>query len=185
MKSVYDFKAENAKGAEVSLADYKGKVLLIVNTATQCGFTPQYDVLQDMYEKYKGEGFEILDFPCNQFGNQAPGSNDEIGSFCDMHYGITFPRFSKIEVNGENAIPLYKYLVEEKGFEGFSPESKMTPVLEEMLSKRNPNYKNEPDIKWNFTKFLVNREGRVLERFEPTEDMGFVEDRIAELIELK
>lgn len=102
-----------------------------------------------------------------------------------MHYGITFPRFSKIEVNGENAIPLYKYLVEEKGFEGFSPESKMTPVLEKKLSELNPNYRNEPDIKWNFTKFLVNREGRVLERFEPTEDLGFVEDRIAELIELK
>ncbi len=185
MKSIYDFNAEDTKGAEVSLADYKGKVLLIVNTATQCGFTPQYDVLQDLYEKYQGEGFEILDFPCNQFGNQAPGSNEEIGSFCDMHYGITFPRFSKIEVNGENAIPLYKYLVEEKGFEGFSPESKMTPVLEKKLSELNPNYRNEPDIKWNFTKFLVNREGRVLERFEPTEDLGFVEDRIAELIELK
>ena len=181
-KKVYDFMVEDIKGDEVSLSEYEGKILLIVNTATQCGFTPQYDILQDLYEKYQGGGLEILDFPCNQFGNQAPGSNEEIAAFCDVHYGITFPRFTKINVNGEHAIPLYRYLVEEKGFEGFSPESNMTPILEDVLEKSNPNYKNEPDIKWNFTKFLINREGHVVERFEPTEDMGYVEDRIAQLL---
>ncbi|NLL76497.1 MAG: glutathione peroxidase [Clostridiales bacterium] len=183
MKNVYDFSVEDIRGAEVSLDQYKGKVLLIVNTATQCGFTPQYDILQDLYEKHQGEGFEILDFPCNQFGNQAPGSNEEIASFCDMHYGITFPRFSKVDVNGENAIPLYKYLIEQKCFQGFNPENEMTPRLEGVLLKTNPNYKNEPDIKWNFTKFLIDREGRVLERFEPTEDMSYVEEKIAEALQ--
>ena len=181
--SIYDFKVKDRYGDEVPLSDYEGKVLLIVNTATQCGFTPQYDNLQDLYEKYNAMGLEILDFPCNQFGNQAPGSDDEIHSFCESNYGVTFPVFSKIEVNGENAHPLYKYLTSQKGFAGFDEYHKLTPVLEKMLSEEDPDYKNKPSIKWNFTKFLVDRKGNVVERFEPTEDLFIVEDRIKDLLQ--
>lgn len=179
---IYDYQITNKLGETVSLKDYEGKVMLIVNTATECGFTPQYDELQDLYEKLESQGFVILDFPCNQFGNQAPGTDEEILSFCDARFGITFPQFAKVDVLGENAIGLYQYLTSEKGFEGFDPEHEMTPILEDVLSKIHPNYKNEPDIKWNFTKFLVDREGNVVERFEPMEDMGYIEDRIKELL---
>lgn len=180
--SIYDFKAKNRQGEEISLSQYEGKVLLIVNTATQCGFTPQYDALQDLYEKYKDEGFVILDFPCNQFGNQAPGTDDEIYSFCDANYGVSFPIFSKIDVNGENAHPLYKYLVGQKGFAGFDEGHKLTQILDDMLSKEDPDYKNKSSIKWNFTKFLIDRKGNVVERFEPTEDLFIVEDKVKALI---
>ena len=180
--NVYDFKAITRKGDEVSLSDYKGDVLLIINSATQCGFTPQYDALQDLYEKYAGEGLVILDFPCNQFGNQAPGSDEEIHTFCDSNYGITFPIFSKIEVNGENAHPLYKYLVSEKGFAGFDPAHPIASKLSEILSAADSDFANKPSIKWNFTKFLIDREGNVVERFEPTEDLFIVEDKIKELL---
>lgn len=180
--SIYDFEVRTVEGNKISLGEFRGKVVLIVNSATQCGFTPQYDKLQDMYEKYAKEGFVILDFPCNQFGKQAPGSDEEIVSFCDARFGITFPQFSKIDVNGENAIPLYHYLVKEKGFKGFDPEEEMTSVLEGVLRKINPNYVNEPDIKWNFTKFLVDRDGNVVERFEPMEHMDVVEDKMRELL---
>lgn len=142
--SVYDFKVKAMDGSEVSLADYKGKVLLIVNTATGCGFTPQYDGLQDLYDKYKDQGFEILDFPCNQFLQQAPGSEEEIHSFCTGRYGITFPQFAKIEVNGKNEDPLYTFLKKEKG--GICSSN----------------------IKWNFTKFLIAKDGTVKARFAPT-----------------
>lgn len=180
--NIYDFTAKNKYGETIALSEYEGKVLLIVNSATQCGFTPQYDTLQDLYEKYAEEDFVILDFPCNQFGNQAPGTDDEIYTFCDSNYGITFPIFSKIEVNGENAHPLYKYLVSQKGFTGFDEAHPLTTVLDKMLSEADPDYKNKPSIKWNFTKFLIDRDGNVVQRFEPTEDMFAVEDRIKELL---
>ncbi|MBH1940656.1 glutathione peroxidase [Mobilitalea sibirica] len=180
--NIYDFKAKDRSGNEVSLSEYEGNVVLIVNSATQCGFTPQYDDLQDLYEKYANDGFVILDFPCNQFGNQAPGSIDEIYSFCDSNYGVTFPIFSKIEVNGENAHPLYKYLVNAKGFSGFHEEHPLTSVLDKMLSEADSDYKSKPDIKWNFTKFLIDRNGNLVERFEPTEDMYVVEEKIKELL---
>jgi glutathione peroxidase len=180
--AVYDFKVNNYKDEEVGLDEYKGKVLLIVNTATKCGFTPQYDELQDLYEKYKNQGFEILDFPCNQFGAQAPGSNEEIHSFCDAKFGITFPMFSKIEVNGEGAHPLYKYLVEQKGFNGFDEGHELTSVLNEMLGKEDPDFAKKPSIKWNFTKFLVDREGKVVARFEPTDNLGIVDEKVRELL---
>lgn len=180
--NVYDFSVTNRSGNEVSLSVYKGEVLLIVNTATQCGFTPQYDALQDLYKKYVNEGLVILDFPCNQFGNQAPGTNDEIYSFCETNYGVSFPIFSKIEVNGDNAHPLYKYLKSQKGFAGFDENHKLTPVLEDKLSEEDPDYKNNPDIKWNFTKFLIDRNGNVVERFEPTEDIYIVETKVKELL---
>jgi glutathione peroxidase len=180
--AVYDFKVNNYKEEEVGLDKYKGKVLLIVNTATKCGFTPQYDELQDLYEKYKDQGLEILDFPCNQFGAQAPGSNEEIHSFCDAKFGITFPMFSKIEVNGEDAHPLYKYLVEQKGFNGFDEGHELTSVLNEMLGKADPDFAKKPSIKWNFTKFLVDREGKVVARFEPTDNLGIVDEKVRELL---
>lgn len=180
--NVYDFKAENLRGEEVDLKKYEGKVLLIVNSATECGFTPQYDDLQTLYEKYGNQGFDVLEFPCNQFGNQAPGTDEEIASFCDARFGLKFSRFSKIEVNGEDALPLYQYLKSEKGFAGFDSEHPLTPVLEGILEKANPNFRNEPDIKWNFTKFLIDREGHVVERFEPTKDMAVVEEAIRKLL---
>lgn len=180
--SVYDFAVKTRDGGMKSLSDYEGKVLLIVNTATVCGFTPQYPGLQEMYEKYAPEGFEILDFPCNQFGNQAPGEDEEIHAFCTGRFGVTFPQFSKIDVKGEDAIPLYRYLVSQKGFAGFDPGHEKTPVLEERLARVNPNFKNEPDIKWNFTKFLVDRKGEVAARFEPTRDLSDVEAAVKALL---
>ncbi len=178
----YDFEAQDKMGVAVKMDEYEGRVILVVNTATECGFTPQYDDLQDLYEKYQDSGLEILDFPCNQFGNQAPGSNEEIASFCDSRYGITFPQFSKIDVNGENALSLFKFLQNEKGFEGFNPEHPLTPIVESMVERNHPNYKNEPDIKWNFTKFLVDRSGNVVARFEPTEDIEKIENAVSELL---
>ena len=156
--TLYDFKVKDAKGNEVDLADYKGKVLLIVNTATGCGFTPQYEGLQNLYKKYKDQGFEILDFPCNQFGNQAPGTEEEIVTFCKGRFGVTFKQFSKIEVNGENEAPLYTWLKKQKGG---------------VLSAK---------IKWNFTKFLVDRDGNVVDRFAPTVTPEKLESKVKELL---
>lgn len=156
--SIYDFSVKDTKGNDISLEQYKGKVLLIVNTATACGFTPQYKELQDLYLKYKDKGFEILDFPCNQFGKQAPGSNEEIASFCEIKYKTTFRTFAKIDVNGKNADPLYVYLKQqEKGFLGEA-------------------------IKWNFTKFLIDKEGYVVDRYAPITRPSKIEDQIAELL---
>ena len=180
--NIYDFKVKDVKEEEVSLEKYKGKIVLIINSATKCGFTPQYDELQDLYKKYKDKDFIILDFPCNQFGNQAPGSNEEILSFCDTKFGITFPMFSKIEVNGDNADPLFKYLKSQKGFAGFDEDHKLTPVLKNMLSEADPDYEKDPSIKWNFTKFLIDRSGNVIERFEPTKPLSVVEEKIKELL---
>lgn len=178
----YDYEAENVMGDIVSMSEYKGKVVLVVNTATECGFTPHYDDLQDLYEKYQQEGLEILDFPCNQFGNQAPGTNEEIVSFCDSHFGITFPHFAKIDVNGENALPLYKFLQKEKKFEGFDENHPLFSILDSMLERSNPNYRETNEIKWNFTKFLLDHEGNVVSRFEPTESIDVIEDKIRELL---
>lgn len=180
--NIYDFHTTRANGEEIALSEYKNKVLLIINSATECGFTPQYDYLQDLYEKYSEQDFVILDFPCNQFGKQAPGSNDEIASFCQSRYGVKFPIFSKIDVNGENADPIFEYLKSEKGFEGFDQEHPLSEILTSMLSRENPDYADLPDIKWNFTKFLIDREGKVVARFEPTKDMFYVEEKVKELL---
>lgn len=166
--SIYDFTVKDNKGNDVSVAQYKGKVLLIVNTATACGFTPQYTELEALYEAYAGKGLEILDFPCNQFGAQAPGTDEEIQSFCTLNFGTKFPRFKKIDVNGENEQPLYTYLKAQKGFAGFDPEHPLTKILHDMFSKADPDYAQKPDVKWNFTKFLVDQQGKVVARFEPT-----------------
>ncbi len=182
MSTVYDFKVLDKKGVEVSLSDYKGKVLLVVNTATACGFTPQYEELEAIYGRLKDKGFEVLDIPCNQFGNQAPGSDEEISEFCTVKFGVDFPQFKKSDVNGDNELPLYTWLKSEKGFAGFDKGHKLTPILEEMFDKSGADWRNSSDIKWNFTKFLIDREGKVVARFEPTHDMADVEAQVAALL---
>ena len=157
--SIYDYKVKDMKGNEVSLEQYEGKVLLIVNTATGCGFTPQYEALEKMYETYRDRGFEILDFPCNQFLGQAPGTNEEIHSFCTLKYNVAFPQFAKIDVNGKNEDPLYTFLKKQQKGSGLSSK-----------------------IKWNFTKFLVDREGNVVARFAPADKPEAFEARVAELV---
>ena len=174
-QSIYDFKVKDDAGQEVSLSDYKGKVLLIVNTATRCGFTPQYKELEALYEKYRSEGLEILDFPCNQFGQQAPGTIQEIHQFCSANFDIQFPQFDKIEVNGVNEHPLYTWLKTQKGFDGFDVNDQRGKFMDEMLRKQDADYDKKSDIKWNFTKFLVSRDGRVLKRYEPTDQMTDIE----------
>ena len=176
--TVYQFTVKGRAGEQFSLADCKGKVLLIVNTATRCGFTPQYDGLEAMYERLKDRGFELLDFPCNQFGAQAPGTEEEIHSFCVLNYKTAFPQFAKVEVNGENAEPLFKFLVANTSFEGFPPDGKIAPILEKMLGEADPDYAKKPSIKWNFTKFLIGRDGRIIRRFEPTAPLSEVEAAI-------
>ena len=177
---IYDFKVMDRKGNEVSLSEFKGKVLLIVNTATGCGFTPQYKGLEELYQKYHDKGLEILDFPCDQFGHQAPGDDDEIHEFCTMKYHTTFDQFKKIEVNGENAIPLYNYLKEQKGFTGFTGVK--GALMKTVVSKFDHDYENNPNIKWNFTKFLVDREGNVIDRFESTVEPKKIDDKVASLL---
>ena len=178
--NIYDIKITNRKGEEVEMSSFKGKVLLIVNTATGCGFTPQYKGLEELYQKYNAQGLEILDFPCNQFGNQAPGSDEEIHEFCTFKYKTSFDQFKKIDVNGENETELYKFLksqiVDEK-VEGLKGKMAMKAI-----EKISSTCKKEGDIKWNFTKFLIDREGNVIARFAPTTDPLKIEDAIVGLL---
>lgn len=176
--SVYDFKVAARDGSEVALSDYEGKVLLIVNTATGCGFTPHYDPLEAMYKEYRDQGFEILDFPCNQFADQAPESDDEIHEFCTVKFGTEFPQFKKIEVNGEGADPLFAYLATEKPFQGFGKGLK-NKALEKFAQANNAKFGDKAYVKWNFTKWLVDREGNVVARYEPTVDMDDVKKAVA------
>ena len=177
MNTVYDFTVKDRKGNDVSLSAYAGKVLLIVNTATGCGFTPHYEPLEAMYKEYKDQGFEILDFPCNQFANQAPGSEEEIHEFCTVKFGADFPQFKKIDVNGETADPLFVFLATEKPFAGFGKGLK-NAALSKFADMNNKKYGDKAYIKWNFTKFLVDRQGRVVARFEPTFDMAEVKKAV-------
>lgn len=165
---IYDFTVKTNRGFEKSLSEYKGKVLLIVNTASKCGFTPQFEGLQKLYDQYKDKGLEILGFPCNQFAEQDPGDADEIQSFCRLNYGVKFQIFEKGDVRGENAQPLFKYLTEQKGFKGFDEKHPIAAPLMKALKENFPEYLEGDGIKWNFTKFLIDREGNVVERFEPT-----------------
>ena len=146
---------------------------MVVNTATGCGFTPQYKELEEMYEAFHDKGLEILDIPCNQFAGQTPGTDEEIHEFCTLNYNTRFPQMKKVDVNGETQIPLYRFLKEQQGFKGFG-EGKMADLLRDMLPKIDPDYEKNPEIKWNFTKFLVDRKGNVIARFEPTVDMAEV-----------
>ena len=175
---IYDIKVKKGDGKEIRLKAYKRKVLLIVNTATRCGFTPQYDELEALYEKYHAKGLEILDFPCNQFGGQAPGSFEEIHAFCTGKFNIQFDQFDKIDVNGNDESPLYTFLKSEKTFEGFDMNDPMGKRMHQMMERRDKDYANNSDIKWNFTKFLVDRKGRVIARFEPTDKGERLENAI-------
>ncbi len=161
--NLYEFNVKNQNGEEVSLSKYKGKTLLIINTATECGLTKQYDGIQKLYDKYKERGLEVLDFPCNQFGGQAPGTSDEINSFCSLNFGTSFTRFEKIEVNGENESPLYTWLKEQKPLDKGNEE---TLKFEELVKQYTPGIK-DTDIKWNFGKFLIDKDGNVVERYSP------------------
>ena len=177
MKTVYDFSLKDKQGNEVSLEQYKGKVLLIVNTATGCGFTPQYEDLEAMYHKLQSKGLEILDIPCNQFGHQAPGSDEEIKEFCTVKFGADFPQFKKSDVNGANELPLYTWLKSEKPCLGGYDE-KLAAVMEKLYNEANPEPRKKDDIQWNFTKFLISRDGQVIARFEPVVDMKEVEKQV-------
>lgn len=178
--NVYDFSVKTQEGTDVSLSDFKGKALLIVNTATGCGFTPQYTELQEMYEEFKSQGFEILDFPCNQFGEQTPDSDEEVHDFCTGRYGITFPQYSKIDVNGDDAIPLYQWITANTKFAGF--EGPMGLLLRGVVKKMDKDYKNNGNIKWNFTKILIDRNGEIVERFEPTADIKKISAKLQEVL---
>ena len=179
--TIYDFTAVSNEGENVNFADYKGKVLLVVNTASKCGFTPQYDGLEALYKAYKDNGLVVIGFPCDQFGHQEPGTNEEIAEFCRLNHGVTFPLMDKIEVNGENAHPIFLWLYSQKPFEGFG-ESDTAKFMDQMLSGRDPEYASNPDIKWNFTKFLIDRKGHVVARFEPTVTPEEMEAKIKELL---
>ena len=178
--SIYDYKVKNRNGEDISISEYKGKILLIVNTATGCGFTPQYEGLEKLYKEYHEQGLEILDFPCNQFGNQAPGNDEEIHQFCQFKYNTSFDQFSKIDVNGENESPLYTYIkneIKEDTIEGVKNKMAMKAV-----EKISTTCKDKGDIIWNFTKFLVDRNGNVVARYSPTYKPEDMEEKIKELM---
>ena len=180
MKSIYDYKIVDRSNREILMSDYKGKVLLIVNTATGCGFTPQYKGLEYLYEKYHDKGLEVLDFPCNQFGHQAPGTTDEIHDYCTAKYQTQFEQMAKIEVNGDNELPLYTYLKEciaDDGVEGLKNKMAMKSI-----NKISKTATKKGDIRWNFTKFLVDRKGNVVKRYSPTSDPMKFEDDIVKLL---
>ena len=179
--SIYDYTLISGDGSEVALDQYRGKVLLVVNTATGCGFTPQYEQLEQLYEQYHDAGLEIIDVPCNQFAGQTPGTDEEIRQFCTLKYNTRFPQMKKSDVNGENALPLFTYLKSKKGFEGFGKGPKAL-AMSAMLKTIDKNYKTNPDIKWNYTKFVVDRQGEVVARFEPTADMKELAACVAGLI---
>ena len=179
--TVYDFTAESNDGETVAFSQYKGKVLLIVNTASKCGFTPQYDGLEKLYQKYGFRGFSVIGFPCDQFGHQEPGSDEEVAAFCRLNYGVTFLLMAKSDVNGENANEIFKWLYSEKPFAGFG-DSETGKFMDGMLSRQDPDYASNPDVKWNFTKFLIDRKGRVVARFEPVVTPDELEAQIESLL---
>ena len=181
MPAFYDFEITKRDGSKLHLKDLKGKVVLIVNTATGCGFTPQYAPIEELYKKYHSKGLEILDIPCNQFGNQTPGSDEEIHSFCSLHYNTTFEQMKKSDVNGKDELPLYTFLKKEKPFKGFG-KGDMPEKMNQLLKSLDPDFENNSDIKWNFTKFLVDKSGNVINRYEPTYDISEIEKDINKLL---
>ena len=176
----YNYSVKDAKGNDVSMKQFEGKVVVVVNTATGCGFTPHYADLEAMYEAFHDRGLEIVDIPCNQFMGQAPGSDEEIHAFCTLHYNTKFDQMKKSDVNGDNALELYKFLKSQKSFEGFSGEK--ADFMNDFIAKIDPDYKNNAEIKWNFTKFIIDRKGNVVKRFEPTADMKEVSRFVEELL---
>ena len=181
MSTFYDYSVTKRDGSAIPMSDFRGKVVLVVNTATGCGFTPQYKDLESLYEEFHAQGLEILDIPCNQFAGQTPGTDDEVHEFCTLKDNTQFDQMKKSEVNGEGALDLYKYLKSQKTFEGFGNGPKSL-LMNTMLKKIDPDYQNNAEIKWNFTKFLIDRDGNVVSRFEPTEDMKNVREAVKELI---
>ncbi|MDF2499614.1 MAG: Peroxiredoxin [Anaerosporomusa subterranea] len=180
--SIYDYEVRTIDGKEVSLADYKGKVLIIVNTASKCGFTPQYEELQKLYNAYADRGLEILGFPSNQFAEQEPGSNAEVQQFCQINYGVSFPMFEKTEVRGKSAHPLFVYLTDKAPFKGFDSSHPIGGKLQEILKEKFPELLEGDSIKWNFTKFLINRQGEVVGRYEPTTSPMEMKNEIEKLL---
>ncbi|MCP1307184.1 glutathione peroxidase [Paenibacillus tyrfis] len=180
--SIYSFQANNIRGQEVSLEQYEGKVVLIVNTASKCGFTSQYADLQKLYEKFRDQGLVILGFPCNQFGEQEPGSSEDVHTFCQLNYGVSFPLFEKVNVRGSEKHPLFAYVTEQAPFEGFDLDQSAGKMLSAFLQEKQPELLAGDDIKWNFTKFLVNREGKVVKRFESTVDPLDIEPAVEALL---
>ncbi|MCR5350341.1 MAG: glutathione peroxidase [Acholeplasmatales bacterium] len=176
--TLYELEAVRNNGETESLKKYEGKVVLVINSATGCGFTPQYEELEKLYEKYNDKGFEILDFPCNQFANQAKGTDAEIAQFCTLKYNTKFPLFKKIEVNGENTHPVFKFLKDSQPYK-FSGKGKTKMAFISKLSKTS---KSTSDIRWNFTKFLIDKNGNAIDRFEPVESIESIEKRIEELL---
>jgi len=180
--SVHTFEVKKVNGEKVSLSEFKGKVVLIVNTASKCRFTPQFEDLQKLYLKYRDRGLEILGFPCNQFANQEPGTNEEAAAFCRMNYGVTFSMFSKVEVNGKNAHPLFQYLKKEAPFKGFDESNITEKLLKMKIAEVHPEWLVGDEIKWNFTKFLIDQNGNVVKRFEPSEEPVDMEQDIEKLL---
>lgn len=180
--NIYGFTVKDFEGKEVSLNKFKGKVLLIVNTATKCGYTPQYGDLEELYKKYGKDGLEVLNFPCNQFGEQAPGSDASINEFCVLTYNTTYPQFAKVEVNGENEAPLFAYIKDKKNYVILPEESSISKLENVMYVGSKDEADGKPDIYWNFTKFLVNKEGKVMARFESKADKETLEPAIKELL---
>lgn len=181
MSSFYDYSVTKRDGSTLPMKDFEGKVVLVVNTATGCGFTPQYKDLESIYEEFHDKGLEILDIPCNQFAGQTPGTDEEVHQFCTLKYDTHFDQMTKSDVNGENELPLYTYLKSQKTFEGFGKGPKAL-AMNVLLKKVDKDYKHNSKIKWNFTKFLVDRSGNVVARFEPTADMKDVREAVAKLI---
>ena len=180
MAMIYDYKALNNKGVEVDFAQYEGKVLLIVNTASKCGFTPQYDGLEALYQRYKDQGLVILGFPCDQFAHQEPGSNEEIAEFCRLNHGVTFPLMAKIDVNGANAAPIFEYLKTQAPTEEYKGlKAKATHTMLKGISK---SVEKDSDILWNFTKFLISRDGAAIKRFPPTATPEDMEDDLKAML---
>ena len=177
----YDYSVTAPDGKEVSMKEFEGKVVLVVNTATGCGFTPHYKDIEEMYERFHDQGFEVVDVPCNQFAGQTPGTDEEIHEFCTLKYNTQFPQMKKSDVNGENQLPLFAYLKSQQGFKGFD-KNPAGIAMSAMLKKLDKDYKNNPDIKWNFTKFVIDRKGNVVARFEPTANMNKVSECVASLI---
>ena len=180
MKNIYDFKVRNNKGVEVDFAQYEGKVLMIVNTASKCGFTPQYDGLEALYQKYKDQGLVIIGFPCDQFAGQEPGSNEQIEEFCRLNHGVTFPLMAKTEVNGANAEPIFEYLKSQAPTEEYKGlKAKATRAMLKGISK---SVEKDSDILWNFTKFLISRDGSVVRRYAPTTEPKDIEKDINSML---
>lgn len=179
--SIYDYAYTSIEGNPVSMSQYKGKVVLIVNTASKCGFAPQYEGLEALYQRYRDQGFEVIGFPCNQFMDQEPGDEAAISEFCSVRWGVTFPMSAKADVRGDDAIPLFRYLTEQKGFEGMGKGIKNKAFDMMLKAKYKDGYKDS-QVKWNFTKFLVDRHGEVTARFEPVVEPADIAVHIGKLL---